>query len=480
MTKTAWFDVDKTGLAKLMAGRPKSFVLYELLQNAWDQNVTGVVVTLKEVPGKAQVEVSVEDDDPDGFADLRDAYTLFAESKKKVDATKRGRFNLGEKLVLALAIEATIITTKGGVRFDAQGRHTLRSFRASGSIFTATIPMTRDESNEVIRAAFKVLPPVPTTLNGQNLPTRVPVVEFETTLPTLIADRDGVLCKSLRKTTVRVFNPDKGPAMLYEMGIPVVESGDKFDIDVAQKIPLTLDRDNVTPGFLRGVRVAVLNHTYGWLEQEDMAQTWVREAVADKRVDDAAVRQVIKKRFGEDAVSYDPSDLEANKRSVAAGRPIVHGPSLSAEEWANVRRAEAILPAGKVTPSPKPFSPDGSPLLITPESEWTAGMWRVRDFALDVAAELLDHSIFVQFTHDKDWPFNATYGKKSRELTLNTAALGKAFFSRGISNEVIDLVIHEFGHEYEGDHLSEAYYDALTSLGARMTRLALTKPEIFE
>ena len=25
-----WFDVDKAGLAKLMAGRPKAFVLFEL------------------------------------------------------------------------------------------------------------------------------------------------------------------------------------------------------------------------------------------------------------------------------------------------------------------------------------------------------------------------------------------------------------------------------------------------------------------
>jgi len=68
------------------------------------------------------------------------------------------------------------------------------------------------------------------------------VVEFEATLPTLIADKDGVLCRSMQKTKVRVFDAN-GPAMLYEMGIPVVESGDKFDIDVSQKVPLNMDRD---------------------------------------------------------------------------------------------------------------------------------------------------------------------------------------------------------------------------------------------
>jgi hypothetical protein len=108
MTAAAWFDVDKQGLAKLMAGRHKAFVLYELLQNAWDQNVTEVKVSLSEVPGRAESEIVVEDDDPDGFADLAHAYTLFAESRKKANPEKRGRFNIGEKLVLALARRASM------------------------------------------------------------------------------------------------------------------------------------------------------------------------------------------------------------------------------------------------------------------------------------------------------------------------------------------------------------------------------------
>jgi hypothetical protein len=44
-----WFDVDKAGLAQLMAGRSKAFVIYELLQNAWDQNVSRVDVTIEPV-----------------------------------------------------------------------------------------------------------------------------------------------------------------------------------------------------------------------------------------------------------------------------------------------------------------------------------------------------------------------------------------------------------------------------------------------
>ena len=85
---------------------------------------------------------------------------------------------------------------------------------------------------------------------------------FEETLPTVIADEEGVLRKTNRKTQVRVYEPLPGEtAMLYEMGIPVVDTGDRFHIDVGQKVPLNMDRDNVTPAYLRAIRVAVLNAT---------------------------------------------------------------------------------------------------------------------------------------------------------------------------------------------------------------------------
>src|SRR3990167_2968901 len=117
-----WFSVDKTGLAKLLERKGKEFALYELIQNAWDEAITTVRVDLKRMHG-GFVRLSVEDDNPEGFRDLSHAFTLFAESHKKADATKRGRFNLGEKLVLAICTEAVIRSTKGMVVFDKHGRH---------------------------------------------------------------------------------------------------------------------------------------------------------------------------------------------------------------------------------------------------------------------------------------------------------------------------------------------------------------------
>jgi hypothetical protein len=57
-----------------------------------------------------------EDEAPQGFRDLGHAFRFFAESAKKINPEQRGRFNLGEKLVLALCDEITIRKTRAGPR----------------------------------------------------------------------------------------------------------------------------------------------------------------------------------------------------------------------------------------------------------------------------------------------------------------------------------------------------------------------------
>ena len=119
-------------------------------------------------------------------------------------------------------------------------------------------------------------------------------------------------------------------ATLYEMGIPVVETGDRYHVDVQQKVPLNMDRDNVTPAYLRAIRVAVLNATHHLIDKDDATQT-LGEGGVQRRAGGAPrpSRRAVTLRFGENAVSYDPSDPEANKRSVAEGRPVVYGGNLS-------------------------------------------------------------------------------------------------------------------------------------------------------
>jgi hypothetical protein len=119
-----WFDVDKSGLAKLLDKKGKAFAVFELLQNAWDTNATRVNLKMDPIDSSPFVRITVEDNDPEGFSKLEHAFTLFAESDKKSDPTKRGRFNLGEKLVLALCRHATIASTKGIYPLTARSTHT--------------------------------------------------------------------------------------------------------------------------------------------------------------------------------------------------------------------------------------------------------------------------------------------------------------------------------------------------------------------
>ena len=183
------------------------------------------------------------------------------------------------------------------------------------------------------------------------------------------------------------------------------------------------------------------------------------------------VARIADLRFGLKRVAYDPSDPESNKLAVSKGYTVVYGSQMSKPEWDAVKRANAILPAGQVTPSPKPFSPDGKPLNVVPREKWTAGMKAVAAYVQRIAPKLIGAPVFVEIANDVTWPFRAAYGKGV--LILNAGRLGHGWFSEKLDNivEINQLIIHELGHHYSGDHLSSDYHDGLCVLGAKLTQL---------
>jgi hypothetical protein len=475
-----WFNVDNAGLAKLLARRGKEFIVFELVQNAWDQNVTRVEITLTKQPGARDALLRVEDDDPEGFSNLTHSFTLFANSDKKSNVQQRGRFNLGEKLVIAMCRKAEILTTTGGVKFDETGRHTLHRKRERGSVFEGQIKLTNDELKECCNAVVRLIPPggIVTTFNGAPLPARQPLTIFTAPLPTEISDEEGNLKRTTRKTDVRVFELREGEVgWLYELGIPVVETGDDYHCDVQQKVPVTLDRDNVSRSYLHVVRVQMLNALRDRLDPEQANAPWVRDALRDPNISDDAVRSAVGHRFGAKAVSYDPSDPEANNIAVAEGYNVVKGGSLSGAEWKNVRRAGALKPAGQVTPSPKPFSddPDAKLLKNIPPDDWSCSERRWVACVKKLAIAMIGDEIGVKIVDDRSWSFDGAYG--DRVLTVNKAYFGAEFFSE-MSEEGISFLIHEFGHHYEGNHLDATYHKALSSLGARATLAVSRDPSL--
>jgi hypothetical protein len=104
-----------------------------MVSNAWDENVTKVEVTLTLPDKNGHCTLRVVDDSATGWANLQHSYTMFAESLKKVNSEKRGRFNAGEKDVLALAIDAkltTVMDTRDETRRSLSDRACARTHRS--------------------------------------------------------------------------------------------------------------------------------------------------------------------------------------------------------------------------------------------------------------------------------------------------------------------------------------------------------------
>src|SRR5439155_7096912 len=232
------------------------------------------------------------------------------------------------------------------------------------------------------------------------------------------------------------------------------------------------DRENVQAGFLRQVRVAVFNRMHGQLGPDDVNSGWAETAIASPDCDWQAVQSYLSRRFGDKRVSFDPSDPEANKLAVSQGYTVVHGGMMSAAAWQNAKAAKAILPAGQVTPGPKVWTGEDDPNAALfndwiPESKWTDGMREVADFARRVAEKVLSRQIVVKFCSTPHHLGGASYGPGG-ELVFNKFRLGADWFEHGITEDVVRLLIHEFGHQLSLDHLCSEYHQALCRIGAKL------------
>ena len=154
------------------------------------------------------------------------------------------------------------------------------------------------------------------------------------------------------------------------------------------------------------------------------------------------------------------------KRFTSQGGTIVVG--LSKGEWANFRLSGAVPPAGQICPTAKPYSddPTAKGVTVIPEEKWTDGIKNFAEYARFSARELMGVSIIVSVVHTTN-DFAAAYG--GGRLDFNLLRLGHRWFEQCPTEDVDRLLIHEFGHAFGGDHLSEDYHEALCLLGSHET-----------
>lgn len=492
-----WFVAHKDGMRqiaeRLVERRGMGILVAELYQNVMDTEATECLMSIKKVPNRPLAEITVTDNDPKGFVDLSHAWTVFAPSTKKIDPTKAGRFNLGEKMVLSFCKEAIISTTCGKVTFGPDGRKdSLRSKRALGTEFSCVIECTQERYNQMIDYMKKIIvkPNLNLLVNGEPISPRRPIKVYSEKLATEVAGEDGILRKTMRNVEVQIFEPltDETPC-LYEMGIPVVETGDRWHYNIMQKVPLNVDRDNVTPAYLRHLRVSVFNQMHNQISSEDTTKTWVNEATDDENCKPEAAETFRVKKFGEKSVALDPTNPEANAEAVAHGYTLIPARGISSGQRSNLRNAGTLLSssqqfpmAGKGAYSDDPNAP---PVEVVNTLDWTESMAKLHEYTEGVAYRLLNKRVNVRFVKCKNFvgkPWNACFGRGLSEsyFDYNIHRLGKDWFKDGAVEKVDSLIIHELAHEYETNHLSEEYYRACTNLGARLKAAVLSDIEWFK
>jgi hypothetical protein len=469
---TQWFEIDKDGLSKLVERRGHGWLLFELIQNAIDTDATRVDVTTDKLAGRPRATIRVEDNSTHGFIDLSHAWTMFAPSTKAADPELRGRFNVGEKLFLALAIEATIETTTGGVVFDQKGRRKTRATRDRGTLVNAEVKLNNEQYQTMLDEVNLFLPPegVDVYVNGRRSGHREPDGAKERAyLPTEVADEEGRLVRTWRYTKVEFHRPRDGETpTIFEMGIPVVETEAPFHINVAQTVPLSMDRDNVTPAYARDLYAIALDTMVNDLDDDEVAAPWVTTALPAANPE--SVVAATSKRFGDDAVVYDPSSPESNKEAIERGRTIIPAAAFDKGGWDAIRRARETTPgfaepAGRAIPVGVPTSADGKAPIS--ESEWTERMHQIADYSAHVAEQVGVTLHGVNYIRVKN-NAAAWWDPTGRTVTFNLTNLGAGWTETVNQVDFDELLIHELAHGKVSDHLTRAFSDECCRIGATM------------
>ena len=466
-----WFEVDKKGLQALQAGKSKTFIIRELVQNAFDEDIKECTVQIEYMQSIASI--TVVDDSPEGFRDLAHAYTLYADTYKRKDPEKRGRFNLGEKEVLSICEYAEIRTTKGTIIFSKDGRKQSASKRPSGSEVYLNLKLKASECDQLVEYAKDILPPkgVKYTVNNCPVPYRDPYKVTEETLKTEIQDGDAFR-STKRKTEIHIHRVDSyGDAYLYEMGIPVCVIDCDYSLDVQQKVPLSTDRTKVSGAYLKDLYAAVLNVTFDDVTEETSSNNWIRTATTSESINQDAVEKVIEKRYGDKVVVANEQDPISIDRAISNGYRVIRGGEMSGAEWNNVKRF------GSMESSTSKFGSMGGVMAKPFEPKEYHEQFHP---VIHRLASLMDLNIDIDYVNSMQLSNAAEYGH--RTITFNVARIPRHYWNPvngRIGIELLDLVIHELGHE-KGMHYETSYHKALTRMAAKLAHKVLEDPSFLD
>lgn len=479
----ARFEVSTEGMKGLHDGRALWSLTKELVANAWDEDTTICKVTIepnKSVPSSApdEILIKVEDDGP-GFKDINDAFTLMAPTSKRHDESVRGRFNIGEKEILSVAISGKVETVGTTINFPEEGgREIKKNKRKNGTIVSAIVQRPHEEIQETIDALLDFLPPsdINYSVNGEVVVPRQKIGDIEGRLHTVLATGIGEPLKySYRKGNLSVYKP-KGPkGHIYEMGITIQEIDAPYDVDIHIKVPMPPNRDTVTATYLQDIYAYVLTLVAQDLNENEASEAWVQMAIEDDKTPDDIVKKVAFTKLGGEAVLWS-TDTHANEVAHDAGYEVIQPRTLSKIE------RERFKKVGLQT-SREAFgikSPENAAdmMEVLKGKAVTPHMKSISEYTKWMSFKLLGFECEVRFV--KMHGLNnilAQYGDRTLDFVVD--ALGKKWFELNDGKPTpyhTEMILHELAHQGDSvtPHTGE-YVHRIAELGAKATHIAINE-----
>ena len=471
------FAVSHLGMRELHENRPPWQLVKELIQNSWDEAPEATVCTV-EITVRSNENatlVTVTDDGP-GFNDISDAWTLMKHTAKRQQPTKRGRFNMGEKEIVSVALEAEVETVGHTVTFPRMGSRVVSpNQRAKGTRIAALMPWNQEQADGLV-AKLATFRPTDCRLvvNKVEVVQREPISIRSTILNTVLQEGPGQPMRPTRRRTDIHILTRHNPAesWLYEMGIPIQPIGTPWDVDVMQKIPMPPNRDTVSESYLSDIYAEVLNAEHEIMEPDQFGEQWVKQAVEDPRTESPAIISTVAGRYGSKVLLTSP-DADANMKAAEDDYELVNPRSLSKIERDRFREDAGLQTTRQVFGAPTPAIEEHEPESADEIAfaEWVIDVGMMAE--LNVTVKIIDD---VKAHRLADCTANTTMPT----VRFNRAYLPPSFFAPPYPKEQqLELVIHELGHAKANKPMEHgpAWGEGVAQVGAMIAGGLLARAE---
>lgn len=435
------FEIDTDGFKIQMSEMPLWRLIQEVVSNSFDESsVTDIQLTVEE-HGDDMVYVRCVDNG-NGFNDHRDVFTLYKDSYKRTNPEQRGRYNLGDKQFLAVAIEGTVCTGKYVISFYEDVRTIEKSDESiKGVTITALFKRPDNESLEsIIEKLHELIVPIEKRLCINNLHVfhKTVVKKFKCVLPTTIASgKNSKLVQVKRETEVVLYKKTfQEPARIYELGVHIQELQDDFDfhIDIRQKVPQVASRDVVSDKYLQTLYSEIAKNTLDLIDVNNVGSSWVGDAL--KKSDENTSKEILKKMYGTDKVMIESTtDHRANEKALESGCILIKGSTLDKDVRNNlIKNVEVIKYAGEEFETTF-----GDSEFVEPNED----MKRFARIVEMIAKDVVGRKITCSFFKMPDGADVANYGHNV--ISWNVSHLGKKFF-KDFSSRATGILAHELAH----------------------------------